>query len=98
MGFYWFLLVLRIDHDFSLLSFFKGFSSSLVQTVSLTICIRCDHLLIGHHSRSGIVNLKVRKGRRRRGKEVQNVRENGEKLSDITHAHTYTLCFSEQKK
>lgn len=38
--------------------------------VSLTICIRCDHLLIGHHSCSGIVNLKVRKGRGTTGKEA----------------------------
>lgn len=63
----------------------------IISTVSLTICIRCDHLLIGHHSRSGIVNLKARKGRGRRGKEAQDVRENGEKLSDTTHTHTHTI-------
>lgn len=85
--------------SFSLFSLFKSFSLSLVQTVSLTICVRCDHLLIGHHSRSGIVNLKVRKGRGRRGKEAQIVRENGEKLSDTTHTHTHTHYISlEQKK
>jgi len=66
-------------------------SSSLVRTVSLTICVRCDHLLIGHHSRSGVVNLEVRKGRGRRGKEAQHIRENSGKFSATTHTHTILL-------
>lgn len=91
MGFYWFLSVLRSGDNFTF--------QVIISTVSLTVCIRCDHLLIGHHSCSGIVNLNVKKGRGRRGKEAQNVRENGEKLSRYhTHTHTYYISLSKKKK
>lgn len=79
-------------------SSFQPFSTSPVPTVSLTICVWCDHLLVGHHSRCGIVNLKARKGKGRRGKEAKDIRENDGKLSAISHTHTHTLYFSEQKK